>query len=73
MHAKYKVSIPYGSNVIVKVQVDKRQRETDKQTEYKVNCIWTKSFILINANFGIPGHGSFSMGIGIDKLYCIML
>ena len=34
MHAKYKVSIPYGSKVIAKVKVDNRQtdRQTDKQT-----------------------------------------
>ena len=31
MHAKYEVSISYGSNVIVNVKVDNRQ--TDRQTE----------------------------------------
>ena len=39
MHAKYEVSISYGSNVIAKVKVDNRQtsrqtkRQTDKQTD----------------------------------------
>ena len=31
MHAKYEVSISYGSKVIAKVKVDNRQ--TDKQTD----------------------------------------
>ena len=31
MHAKYEVSISYGSKVIAKVKVD--NRETDKQTD----------------------------------------
>ena len=35
MHAKYEVSISYGSKVIAKVRVDNRQtdRQTDKQTD----------------------------------------
>ena len=35
MHAKYEVSIPYGSKVIAKVKVDNRQtnRQTDRQTD----------------------------------------
>ena len=35
MHAKYEVSISYGSKVIAKVKVDNRQtnRQTDKQTD----------------------------------------
>ena len=41
MHAKYEVSISYGSKVIAKVKVDNRQtnrqteRQTDKQTGQK--------------------------------------
>ena len=35
MHAKYEVSISYGSKVIAKVKVDNRQtdKQTDKQTD----------------------------------------
>ena len=35
MHAKYEVSISYGSKVIAKVKVDNRQtnRQADKQTD----------------------------------------
>ena len=35
MHAKYEVSISYGSKVIVKVKVDNRQtdRQTNRQTD----------------------------------------
>ena len=35
MHAKYEVSISYGSKVIVKVKVDNRQtnKQTDRQTD----------------------------------------
>ena len=37
MHAKYEVSISYGSKFIAKVKVDNRQtdRQTDKQTGQK--------------------------------------
>ena len=41
MHAKYEVSISYGSKVIAKVKVDNRQtdkqtnRQTDRQTDRK--------------------------------------
>ena len=39
MHAKYEVSISYGSKVIAKVKVDNRQtdRQTDKQTNRQTN------------------------------------
>ena len=49
MHAKYKVSISYGSKVIAKVKVDNRQtdkqtnRQTDKQTE-RTKTICPRSF-----------------------------
>ena len=35
MHAKYEVSISYGSKIIAKVKVDNRQtnKQTDKQTD----------------------------------------
>ena len=35
MHAKYEVSIAYGSKVIAKVKVDNRQ--TNKQTDRQTN------------------------------------
>ena len=35
MHAKYEVSISYGSKVIAKVEVDNRQ--TNKQTDRQTN------------------------------------
>ena len=37
MHAKYEVSISYGSKVIAKVKVDNRQtdKQTDRQTGQK--------------------------------------
>ena len=35
MHAKYEVSISYGSKIIAKVEVDNRQ--TDKQTDRQTN------------------------------------
>ena len=39
MHAKYEVSISYGSKVIAKVKVDNRQsdRQTNKQTNIQTN------------------------------------
>ena len=36
MHAKYEVSISYGSKVIAKVKVD-NHRQTDKQTDKQTN------------------------------------
>ena len=35
MHAKYEISISYGSKVIAKVKVDNRQtnKQTDRQTD----------------------------------------
>ena len=49
MHAKYEVSISYGSKVIAKVKVDNRQtdrqtnRQTDKQTD-RTKTICPRSF-----------------------------
>ena len=39
MHAKYEVSISYGSKVIAKVKVDNRQkdRQTDRQIDKQTN------------------------------------
>ena len=38
MHAKYQVSISYGSKVIAKVKVDKQKVDnTDKQTDKQTN------------------------------------
>ena len=39
MHAKYEVSISYGSKVIAKVKVDNRQtnRQTDRKTNRQTN------------------------------------
>ena len=45
MHAKYEVSISYGSKVIAKVKVDNRQtdRQTNKQTN-RTKAICPRSF-----------------------------
>ena len=46
MHAKYEVSISYGSKVIAKVKVDNRQtnRQTDRQTDKQDKNNMPRSF-----------------------------
>ena len=69
MHAKYEVSISYGSKVIAKVKVDNRQtdKQTDRQDKNNMPLIIRSRGIKMRSCMNIECHKSAHI-IGIAKL-----
>ena len=65
MHAKYEVSISYGSKVIAKVKVDNRQtnRQTDRRTDKQTG---QKQYA---PDHSIRGHKNTPLGLIVLRIY----